>query len=291
MSEFRAVSALTSCLFLLGAVSLFATDPAAVAALTSGDLAILDASEGIVKVSGASKSQLVPNFGVFRAIDFTAARLADGDALFVTLHLQQKANTTFTRLSRWSATGRKTGEWPLRVPGGVLAGVAVDQRQQIVYCSDSHLGEIYKLDLKNRQPSFVSLLRVREPGTLGPMVFDARRQRLLVADVKKGRILAVTLSDNRVDVLLDQGTIREPLALALDSATDRLYIADATKGLVWVGSVAGTRLTAKPFSTSYRFREPVGLAWSGRTLWVLDRETKRLSQFAADGSILKHIGM
>jgi len=290
VSERRVVSAVIACLFLFGTSALFAADPVAVTALPSGELLVVDGSRGIVKVHGSAKSNLIQNFGLFEATDLTAARLADGDAFFVTLRLRDNSTANFSRLSRRSTTGREVNQWTLQIPGGALAGVAIDPVAQIAYCSDSHYGVIYKLDLKRRQSSFDSIVRVRDPGTLGPMVFDAKRQRLIVADVKQGRILAVTLANKNVSVLLDEGTIREPTALALDPATDRLYIADATKGRVWVASMAVPRLAPKTFGT-YRFREPIGVTWSNGILSVVDRETKRLSQFAANGTVLKHIGM
>ncbi|HEV7766325.1 MAG TPA: hypothetical protein VGQ76_15075 [Thermoanaerobaculia bacterium] len=290
MSEHRVVRTVIACWFLLGASSLFAADPAVVAALPSGDLVIVDGSRGIVNVSGSAKSNLINNFEIFEATDLTGVRLKDGDTLFVTLRLRPGVGSSFPRLSRRSLTGKEVGQWSLRVPGGVLASVAIDPNRQIAYCSDSHYGVIYKLDLKNSRASFETMIRIRDPGTLGPVIFDAKRQRLLVGDVKQGRILAVTIADKRVEVLLDRGTIREPIALALDPATDRLYVADPTKERVWVGNLAEKRFTPQTFSR-YRFRDPCGVAWSKGTLWVIDRGTKRLSQFAADGNPLKHIGM
>lgn len=295
MSERRVVRILIACLSLLVTGSLFAgeiprVDPAAVAALPSGELLIIDGPRGIMKVSGAAKTSLIRNFGIFEATDLTGVRLADSDAFFVTLRLAQAKEASFAHLSQRAANGREVNQWKLPIPGGVLAGVAIDPVRQIAYCSDSHYGVIYKLDLRSRARSFETLIRVRDPGILGPLVLDAKRQRLIVADVKRGRILAISLDGKRTDVLQGEGTIREPLALALDPATERLFIADSTKGRVWVGSVAGARLAPKTFST-YRFRDPIGVTWSKGTLWVIDGETRRLSQFSADGTPLKHIPM
>lgn len=284
------VSFLAVCVLM--AAPLFASDPASVVVLTSGELAILDASAGISKVSGTAQTKLVESFGLFQPVDLASARVGNQDSILVTLRLTQAAKTSFSRLSRLLPNGKQVAEWPLGLPGGALVGVTFDPRTSIAYCSDSQLGNIYRLDLRKPQASLTTFATIREPSTLGPIVVDVKRHRLLVADVRRGRIFAVALGNGRVTTVLDTGTVREPLGMAIDPAFDRLYIADATKERVWVGRFdAKGGLTVKSFETTYKFREPTSVALSGGFLWVVDREAKQVVQLSHDGFVRKLINL
>jgi sugar lactone lactonase YvrE len=189
------------------------------------------------------------------------------------------------------------GEWALKTFGW-LAGVAVDPVQQVAYCSDSRLGEVYKLDIKQEKSSFVSLVKMNnvvktnDVGTLGPVLLDSKRHRLLVADIEKGSIYSVDLVDKHVDTVLTNSSMREPSALALDAANDRLYIADSVQRKVWVVSLMDSKLRIQPFGEAVHFSQPVGLALgSDGSLWVADHWTHQLSQFNADGKLLRRVSM
>src|SRR5207244_1858274 len=108
--------------------------------------------------TGGKTLHLVPDFGGFQPVDFTTAPSAGGESVFVSLVVRFSSDAPFSRLQRWTVTGKKTGEWALRQVGR-LAGVAVDASQQIVYCSDSRLGQIYQVDLKSKQPVFATLAK------------------------------------------------------------------------------------------------------------------------------------
>lgn len=275
---------------LLVPMSLSAWDPVSVAVLSSGDVAILDSAQGILRVSdGTVRKQLIKNFGFLRPVDFTTTPATDGDSFLVSLKMGQNTNDPFTRLSRWNAAGKQTAEWLLGRPGGVLAGVAVDPARQVAYCADGRLGEVYQIDLRGRKPSFISIARIRNAGILGPLVFDPRGQRLLVADVAKGTIFAISLTGKQVDVLLEGGMVVEPQAMVFDADTDRLYIADGTKRRVWVTTTSGRHPEVRTFAGA--LKDPVGLALArdGKTLWVVDRFDQVLWQFAADGRIIAKI--
>jgi hypothetical protein len=272
---------------IAAAWSLSALEPIAIATMNSGAVAVLDQHRGIVKYFGVSwlKNQPVSNFGVFEASDFTT----DGDSFFVSLAAPTKSNDPFARIAQWTSSGTRVHEWKVGGMGITLAGIAVDPKRQILYCIDARAGEVFQLDLRNPRATFVSLVRIADPGVLTPLFLDVAGNRLLLGDARKGRILALRLSDKRVDVLVDTGTILEPVAMAID-AQRRLYIADASKQRVWVGSLASPKLTLTAFAPSESFEEPIGVAVGpDGTIWVADRDERELLQFRNDGRRLRKI--
>jgi len=266
--------------------------PAALAMLSTGQLAVLDDEEGIFIVAGQGVvGHPVSEFHAFTAIDFTAIRLTGGDSFFVSRLLRASKNVPFARLSRFNAKGQPTGEWSLNTFGW-LAGIAVDPSQQMAYCSDSRLGEVYRLDTKQEKAPFVSLVKIHDAGTLGSLVLDSRRHRLLVADIEKAKIYSVNLADKRVDVVLANASMREPAAMTLDTVNDRLYIADTAQRKIWVGSLTDPKLKVRSFGDSVSFREPIGLAvGADGSLWVADRGAHQLLRFTADGRLAGKIGL
>jgi DNA-binding beta-propeller fold protein YncE len=276
---------------VFGTVSLSATEPEAVKTLSSGELAILNV-KGIERVSiSNARSSLVKDFGVFQAGEFAVVPSAGGDTFLVPLQMRIRADGLFARLSRYTSAGRQTAEWPLRVVGGLLGGITVDTRNQIAYCSDSRLNVVYKLELNNTHASFTTLVRIRDAGILGPVVLDARRGRLLIADVERGTILSVMLDSRKVEVVLDAGMMAEPVSMAIDPVNDRLYIADASRSRVWVGTPSGTKWKVTSMTVTQQLKQPISVALvPDGSLWVADRGRQKIWLFAtADGKTLRTV--
>lgn len=275
-------------LFVLAVASqAFAIDPGAVTALRNGDLAIMDSSHGIAIVSGANAPRsIVRDFRGAVASDLTPL----GDTLLVTLNIREKA-ASFSRLAQYDLSGKKIAEWALNQPGGILAGVAVDPAGQFVYCTDARLGQVYRADLRSKKPSLDFLTKIRDAAILGPLVVDAKKRRLLVADVQTGRIYAVPFDAPRTGVsIVNEGTLVEAVAMSIDPATDTLYIADAARRRIWTGSTAADRISLKSMQVSQSFGAPSSVSVaSGGSVWVGDRRRKRVWLFASDGRTLRTV--
>jgi len=283
------ILALSSIVF--GAVSLSATDPSAIKTLSSGELAILSV-KGIEKVSNTNaRSMIVKDFGSFQAGEFAVIPEPGGDTFLVPLQLRMRADGLFTHMERFNSAGKSTAAWPHREAGGILGGVAVDLVHQIAYCSDSRLNTVYQLDLKNTRSSFVLLARIRDSGILGPVALDAKRGRLLVADVGNGTILSIMLDTRKVEIVLGAGTMAEPVSMVLDQANDHLYIADASRSRVWVGTPVGNKWTVKAMTVTQQFKQPISVALTPEAaLWVADRGRQKIWLFAtADGRTLRTV--
>lgn len=280
-------SALRLVLLLLIGVPAFGDYDLAAVFPHRGELAFLDPYAGIFRLAGGRAQKLVGGFEGFQAYDFAS----DGSSLYVTMVLRgDSRGPRFSRVRRWNSAGRVSGEWFVR-QGGVLASVAVDSARQVAYGSDIRTGDIYRFSL-NSGAAFTSIARIRDAGSIGPMVFDAARRRLLLADIQKGRIYAVTPDDGKWSVLLDSGVIIKPLALAFDATTGRLYIADGAKRKIWVGDATGAKLKVVQF-TQEAFGEPSGVAvlrtTGGVSIWVADRGNSALLQFNEAGQKINRV--
>ena len=281
--------ALRLVLLLLIAVTAFGDDYDLSAVMPHrGEIAFLDSRAGVYRLAGGRAQKLIGGFDAFEAFDFTS----DGSSLYVTLVLRgDRRESRFSRVKRWNSAGKPTGEWFVR-PGGLVASVAIDSAKQIAYCSDSRTGDIYQFSLKTSGGELKSVARIRDVGSIGPMVFDAARRRLFVADVQKGRIYAVTPDDGKWSILLDSGPVIKPLALAFDAATGRLYIADAAKRKIFVGDASGAQLKVAKF-TGESFGEPTGVAVlrtaSGVSIWVSDHGNSALLQFNEAGQKINRV--
>ena len=278
MSLNRLAIAFASALFLAGANF----RPAAVATLSSGELAVLDSKEGVEKVSGTAHPVLViGNFAVFEANSF--APLKSGDFL-VTQQIRFKTETPFSSLVRYNASGKASATWRFST-GGVLTGLAVDDNG-VAYCADSVTNTIYKFTID--RPGFVTLARVHDAGILGPIAVDAKRRRLLVGDVQKRRLLSVSMDDGKTAVL-DNGTVAEPLAIAVDATNDRLFVADGAGRRVWMAAMSTPKLKLQKLSLSQKFWQPVGVAVArDGSLWVADGRQNLIWRFdVASGRTLQ----
>src|SRR5207244_3788829 len=84
-------------------------DPDAVTVLSNGQVAVLDRSHGVFVFTGGKTLHLVPDFGGFQPVDFTTAPSAGGESVFVSLVVRFSSDAPFSRLQRWTVTGKKTG--------------------------------------------------------------------------------------------------------------------------------------------------------------------------------------
>src|SRR5258708_2782989 len=100
-----------ACLIIL-AVPVWAGGPnaaAALAALSTGEFAILDSQEGIFVVGGQGiRPHPVANFKTFMAVDFTAIRVNGLDTYFVSL-LRANKSIPLSRVMRFNSAGKSTG--------------------------------------------------------------------------------------------------------------------------------------------------------------------------------------
>jgi DNA-binding beta-propeller fold protein YncE len=259
--------------------------PGPLATASSGEVIILNLDRELLRLRFSTEvTSLWRVRPIEEAVDMTVARLDGAESIFVTMSSRFLAN--FPRLVRFSLSGEPNGEWKLPPWKGSFSGVAIDPVGHLAYVTNSETSEIYRLDLRRVGSSPVRLFRIRFAAALGAVVFDAKRQRLLVADSVEGVIYAVQIDGGKVSELV-RGT-GEPLALALDSSTDRLFIADSINERILVMGLGGKTTEAEVFSAFKEIEEPLGLAVGAEgTLWVGDHGAATVFLLSSEGKLLE----
>lgn len=257
--------------------------PAAIALRPSGGILLLDPLRGVVEISPQTQAvrTILKDFGSYRAMDFTTARIGSVDYLFISLVLRAEAGVA--KVTQFTTSGRAVADRGM--PPDVLSvGIVIDPRRQLAYIANARAPEIYTIDL--RQPrAFPRLFaRVRGAGGLGPLALDERRQQLLVGDVIHGAVHSVDIASRRAKTLARVSG--EPSALAVDTGANHLYVADATGSLqvirLDVSSPKATRLPVRGL------REPRGVAAArDGTIWLGDADARALFAVSSSGTVLR----
>lgn len=261
--------------------------PNALSAGGAGDV-IIGSRSGLFRYSPRTGrvSPLVRSFGALQAIDICTVVSSGKESIYVSLYSQAFGS----RLVRYDARGVRTGEWWGPASLGVFAGVAVEPAQKVAYVAVAGSATILKVDLSKAEGHANSFARVPTAATLGPMVLDSQRARLLAADPVGGDIFAVSLKDRRVERLATM--TGEPAALALDPASDDLFIADSLGRKIWRLPLGSGDSRLSELGSRPAFRKPLGLALGGRgTLWVGDEESAALFLIDRDGRLLRKVNL
>lgn len=170
---------------------------------------------------------------------------------------------------------------------GLFAGAVVDPVASVLYLSSTRTAEIYCMPLGDKRREPKSCLRPWGAVVLGPLDIDRGGERLFVADVARGQVLAVSLATGKGAAgetrTVAEG-LGEPVALAWDAPRGRLWIADRLAGEIIAVDPDGDG--AEPVATrTWKWRSwPGALAVTGSgDLWAGEAESRRLVLYPADG--------
>jgi DNA-binding beta-propeller fold protein YncE len=260
------------------------TRVAALAPVSGGQLALLDASSGLYLVDPKIHTlrRLPSIFSPYTAVDLETS--AQGDQIFVTMILQGKSSRA--RLARYDLAGNLTGEWLSTGGAAAWTGAAITADGRAAYVANTGRPEIYRLDLTRSRSAPSHVASMRGSNGLGAVVLDARRQRLLVADSFQGLLFEVKLDGSGSSILLRD--LEEPSAMALDPAADRLFIAEASEGQVLVVNLGEAKARARTFARIDALDEFHALTL-GRdgTFWIADFRTSTLYHLAHSGATIE----
>ncbi len=152
-----------------------------------------------------------------------------------------------------------------------------------------YLQSIYSEDDIGRVYSFMEQLFGKDyhDSMVRPYGVFARAGTVAVADVTLQRVLLFDLAAKRLTVAGDDGTLRTPSAVVIDSS-GRIYVADGPGGKVALYDPSGRYLTAFLMKDS----RPIALALNEQAgkLYVIDGGGHRILVFGLDGSPISVIG-
>lgn len=260
--------------------------PVALTVLPSGTLLILEEDGGVKQVQPGQSGirQLMSSVARTSAMDMTSHDGASPAAVFITVWQRGRLNFQSTLL-RLTETGDVTRRWELGP--STYIGVAFNPKSKTLFLVNSTKGEIRSLALNQASDSAKYFHRVSGAEALGPLAIDARRQRLFVGDAVKGMVFEVDLATKRTRVLVR--SLGEPAALLYDERADKLYIADAGRKRVVVGTPIPDAAFV-PLVTTQTFVEPRGLAQDRvRNLWVADAGANKVFLLSPAGRVLRTV--
>jgi hypothetical protein len=183
------------------------------------------------------------------------------------------------QIRMYSPVGNLIRSWALR--SGV-SGIDYDAASSTLFVASGRSPEIFRISIsKDSQPEFVA--EVTGSQRLGPILYDARENALLVGDITMGAIYKVDISHPKSFLLF--GGLASPQALKLSADGSILFVADAGARDIVTYSIAQPRAAPKIFARIPRFRSPSGLAWAGERLVVSDDGARKLFILSKNGSL------
>jgi DNA-binding beta-propeller fold protein YncE len=253
--------------------------PVAIDKLPSGSLYVLDAQGAVQAVDfPAGKPAVTGSFQIPRAwtpSDIVSAQFNGQSELILAVNYG-----LLGKIVLYSATGAlQKPSWTFL--NGV-AGIAYDPSSSTLYVASGRTSEIFRIDLtKNAEQDF--LAATTGGRRLGPMLFDARDNALLVADEVMGTIYKVDIAHRNSAVLF--GGLNDPSALKLSADGATLFVADAGARRIVTFSMAQPRSAPRVFAKLPQFRSPSGLAWVGDRPAVSDDGARKLFILSGSGSL------
>ena len=169
----------------------------------------------------------------------------------------------------------------------LAAGMDIDPtpNARVLYLVSAVSSSIYSIrpDQTDRPAKEVAF--IKEARNLGPVFFDAARNKLLVGDLWTGSLYEIDCKSGSYQVVLKD--LGEPVSLALDPSTKVLYVADAAHGRVNVFSYDPKKgfVRSKVINTGLQDLSAIALAPGG--LFVSDLKTGVYKYSSSDG--LKHM--
>ena len=254
----RPVLAALAMLALAGAST--RSKPVAMDCHAGGNLIVLSLS-GEVATYDAASGQRLRSFNIapyVRPSDVTSAKISNTEMIFVAGFYGRQSVVL-----QYSLDGKLLDRF--NTPD-LAAGIDVDATRRVLYTATPGR-TVYKvaLDEKVRKPQPLAYLGTAR--TLGPVIFDPPRQRLLAADVQAGTLYAIDARTGSY-ALLASGLGR-PVAMAFDPALTTLYIADFEDGQVHVLKLSPAR-PLKTFKTSLRDLDAIAQSPRPDVVFVAD---------------------
>lgn len=191
------------------------------------------------------------------------------------------AGTQFRRgaVVLYSLDGGLLQRWSLR---NICSGIDSGAATHVAYTATSDSNEIYRLDLKATNVTFVT--QVDDASKLGPLALDEARQEIYVADVAAGRIYKYSIRSKASSILVTG--LSAPTALLFDPDTGRLYVADPGRRGVFLIDTRSNRPALSQFASG-QLQTPYGMALlSQNRVAVADYGANRILVFSNKGSLL-----
>lgn len=179
----------------------------------------------------------------------------------------------------YSLDGRALKTWNFR---NICSGIDFAPKSHSAYVATSDSKEIYQLDLNVADIKFVT--RIEDASKLGPLAYDEGGRRIYVADVASGRIYEYSAATKKSRVMVTG--FSAPTAIAFDSETSRLFIADPGRRGIFTVDTRSSGPVAVEVAPNL-LKAPYGLTLiSENRLAVADYGANAVLVFSLKGELL-----
>ena len=193
------------------------------------------------------------------------------------------------RWERCDATGAQTcrelrGSWDVRLEEQA-ASFDVDPARHVLYVASPVTNFVYAIDIDQKGSSAKRVAYIREAEAVGPIVYDAGRNRVLVADAGSGILYDVDVKTGSYQQTASD--LGRPISLGIDAACKGLLVADELTGRIYVfrlenGAFKKTEAIATGFRTlsgvTFGPDDTLYVA-DGTNAYQLSLKTKRYTRF------------
>jgi DNA-binding beta-propeller fold protein YncE len=182
-------------------------------------------------------------------------------------------------VAMYALDGKSLRTWNFH---NICSGIDFDTSGNTAYVAMSDSNEIYRLDLKSSESTYVT--RIPNATKLGPLAADGATQTIYVADVAAGAIYQYSLTTKSSKVLATN--LSTPTALSFEPETGQLYFADPGRRAVFRLETRSSKPVATEF-VSNPLRSPYSMArTSGDQLAVADYGASSILVFSGKGALL-----
>ncbi len=173
-------------------------------------------------------------------------------------------------------------------PYGVYA------KGDIIYVSDTAIGNVFVIDTKNKKVTFIG---DKPAGKLALPVGIAMDSKgtLYVSDAKLKKVFGYDENGNLIYALGNKGEFRRPSGIAINKKLNRLYVVDTKSHNVKVYDLSSNKLLfefGKRGINDGEFNFPTNIAIDPRNgdVAVVDTQNFRVQIFDSEGEFLKKFG-
>jgi hypothetical protein len=274
---------MVAALVLAGAQSIAAQGnalgrPVAIDKLPTGSLYVLDALGAVHAVDfPGGKPAVTGTFTLptgWAGSDIVSAQKSGSTVIFVAVNFG-----LIGQVCQFTSSGSLTKTWTLR---NGIAGIAYDPASSTLFVASGRTAEIFRIGVADGSgPLFVA--EATGSQRLGPLVYNAKDNSVLVGDVVYGNIVRVDIGARKSSILFRGLTSPQALKFSVDGST--LYVADAGAKKVMTLAMAQPGSAPKLFAAIPQFRSPSGLTLVGDQIAVSDDGANELFILSGNGSL------
>ncbi len=165
------------------------------------------------------------------------------------------------------------------------ASFDVDDARHLLYVASPVTNYVYSIDLEQKGSSSKRVAYIREAAAVGPVIFDAGRNRVIVGDTGNGALYDVDVRTGSYQQTASD--LGRPISLAMDATFKTLYVADEATGRIYILRLEnGAFRKVEAITTGFRTLAGVALGpddtlyvADGTSAYQLSLKTKRYTRF------------